>query len=168
MRDEQYYALANLIRRPMRRWWAQVGSWWLVGLGVMLMAQVAQAVFENRASQAGTYLMPGDVTSQAWYKLIEVFTYASPLVSVGLALLCALNVIAVVDRTTHQTLAFNEAALRAYKYKLALLNCWPALVPIFIWSTVFFYGMTHHRLGDTYSVWLLVMDSLIIFWIMCF
>lgn len=160
MRDEQYYALAKLLRRPMRRWWARVGSWWLAGLGLLLMIQVAQAVYFNQAMQADTYLMPGDVTSQAWYKLIQIFTFTSLLVSVGLALLCALNVIAVVDRTTHQTLAFNEAALRAYKYKLALLNCWPALVPIFSWSTVFSYNFSAFQFSGTSAVWSFVSSCL--------
>lgn len=152
--------MANLVKRPMRRWWARVGSLWMVGLGLLLVAQAVQVAVQNQAFGPVSFMAPGDITTQDWYKLIGIFTNATYMVSIGVALLCAINVITVIDRATHETLAFNKAELRVLKFKLALLYCWPALVPIVIWVSILHYWTLGSQLGISYSVWMLVVDSL--------
>lgn len=38
---DEYRALSVAIRRPMGRWWRRVGLWWLLGLGVVMLAEGA-------------------------------------------------------------------------------------------------------------------------------
>ena len=136
MPDEQYYALANLVKRPMRRLWARVGSWWMVGLAILLVSEGALSSLAFPVPLDSSWRNQVMINWPIFYLLNERLVWVTPAISVGVALLCATNALVVVEKVTHNTLAYSESVLRKYKYKLALVSCWPALLPAFIWSLI--------------------------------
>lgn len=157
MWDEQYYALANLIRRPMRRWWTRVGSWWLLGIGLLLVARLVLTAHEVHLEITGNPVLPFNQPS--WYQLLSGLTWLSIPIAVGVALLCANQVISTIARATSGTAVFSRSALMVHSYRLSTINCWPALIPIQIYWVIFGFKM-HHRLEVDNTFWLLVTFSI--------
>lgn len=130
MWDEHYYAFANLVRRPMRRWWAKRKYWWLCGIALLIAALAI--VQDNRLR---LFTNPQGALSsqhQMWLDISGVLLWTGKAATIGVALLCATNVIRLIDRISIETLTFSASSIRTYKYKLALIHCWPALLIPFL------------------------------------
>lgn len=77
---DEYHALARAIRRPMRRWWLRVGSWW-IGAAVLLLFILVWSIWNRYQLHAIRGLpMPGsDWRHGVWclhYLVIPTITTA--------------------------------------------------------------------------------------------
>lgn len=117
--------------------------------GAAIVPTSALPIYVSHQFQSGSWGILH--TTPIWFKLIELLSIAIPVVSIGVALLISVGVIDVVNRVTFETLAFSESILRVHKYRLALLNCWPAMVPVFLWGLSKWYYPSNQNISGVFQ-----------------
>lgn len=143
----------------MRRWWAKVGSWWMVGLGLLLIFDTVQFIDVFQQHQSGNNGYRAFSSTWDWFQWIHGLYRSSTEITIAIALLCAFNVVAIIDNIFKDTPVFNESAIRTYKFRLALLNCWPTLFLIVPWTLLNNYAFEFVMNGSV-SIWLWINGSL--------
>ena len=145
MPGEQYLALARAIKRPMRRWWLTVGSWWLGGTAVLLIVQAIMTVYEIQLELAENWNLL--VNQPTWYQELENLIFQLPQIILIGAVLCSHKVAELVAQLCEGTPLAGDRVTTVSAFRLALLNCWPTLIPVLSTWLIYSFQMYFLRYG---------------------
>ena len=120
---DEYQALARAIRRPMRRWWLKVGSWW-IGAAVVLLAVFVWSIWdEYNAKQLGGW---STYNLSRWrFSIIWLDALIMPLLTTGW-LLAAIQVRDLAVQLTGSIPAMAPELRSAITFRIAV---WHGVLP---------------------------------------
>lgn len=120
---DEYQALARAIRRPMRRWWLRVGSWW-IGAAVVLLAALACTIcYEYWLYGVSGLPMPGSDWKNS---ILRLHYLAIPMLTTAW-LLAALRVNRLITELICSIPGFAALPLLAMRFWLA---CRAGILPL--------------------------------------
>lgn len=165
---EEYRALRNAIRRPLRRWWRRVGWVWLLAISLLLLADLLiRAVLIpilERGSQAATGAS-GTLSFTLFLNLPPYYwaNVGAVLACLARGLTYCLAILVAQQATRHVSALLRDyphpaqGASRRLMFLLACASCWPVALLWLIGASGALTALAHGsgivQLGEVTAAW---------------